>query len=630
MFLHSSKSLLSHSAIALNQISDGDIDSALKTMSEMRWRRALWSESSNFAEFTPWLESSAVSSEKSDQETNELIERILSRLDSWAAEMLASMDNEIASNTQLGIELLIENLLSKSWMYSCDIAVLTGELAVHIHSALKQRGQRKVIVFLDPSDIFFSSHYAYFSSQDDDDQLIKIGGSSSQIDEIAQLAGKLPRQLGLICPDPTKQVKDQYLELLALLQAVAIDANSKRIISPLLCDQYLSNLPLLAEWPSIRDCQRKFLNQDILVVSPGPSLSTDLDVLREHQDKFVIISALKATSALLNAGIRPDLAIWQDPRDHLAFIPKHPELFSVPILISECCHEKFLQGEFEQYYIFNHSHLTRVATANSLHGPELFNRSTKSVSTTACLISLELGCASVTLLGQDLSFGERKYISDGSDSDEILNDDQRYKFEIYCKSIDGILLKTQPNFLSFIKDFKELANRYSGVGLYNCTSRGAFLEGWDHLSLAERIARHKPTNHGRDRAPSFERLKASKGRLKEIKQSCLDLKSSLNNWLIESQVTIAMLKNGVRSSINIEELTSQEKELRALLKDDCSILALKCGGISDLIVHATYNCRTIEETFIVSLDYYEALDAAARKLILTCEEAIRNLEYKTI
>ena len=49
-------------------------------------------------------------------------------------------------------------------------------------------------------------------------------------------------------------------------------------------------------------------------VKPGPPLKQDLDCCKRYRP-LRIFAKVKALAALFDAGIKPDLAIWQDPRD---------------------------------------------------------------------------------------------------------------------------------------------------------------------------------------------------------------------------------------------------------------------------------------------------------------------------
>ena len=63
-------------------------------------------------------------------------------------------------------------------------------------------------------------------------------------------------------------------------------------------------------------CEQVFQDAQVAVVAPGPSLKQDLETLKANCHQFVVVVTLKAVDTLLDAGIVPDFAIWQDPRDH--------------------------------------------------------------------------------------------------------------------------------------------------------------------------------------------------------------------------------------------------------------------------------------------------------------------------
>ena len=68
----------------------------------------------------------------------------------------------------------------------------------------------------------------------------------------------------------------------------------------------------------------------MLILSPGPSLRDVFDQLDDASERFVTIAPLKSLDSLFDIGVKPDFAIWQDPRDHSYIIPRRPELREIP------------------------------------------------------------------------------------------------------------------------------------------------------------------------------------------------------------------------------------------------------------------------------------------------------------
>ena len=108
----------------------------------------------------------------------------------------------------------------------------------------------------------------------------------------------------------------------------------------------------LANLPSVMALKDQFEDADVLIVSPGPSLASDLELLTEVHDRFLVIATMKALGALFDAGIRPDLAIWQDPQDHSDAIPTHTEIADVGLILNEGCHPAFYEANFATHFAY--------------------------------------------------------------------------------------------------------------------------------------------------------------------------------------------------------------------------------------------------------------------------------------
>ena len=79
-------------------------------------------------------------------------------------------------------------------------------------------------------------------------------------------------------------------------------------------EQFVLNYLII--WPpSIMQCEDFFRDAQVITYLRDPHCERIWKFLTIHHS-FVVVAALKALDALLDAEIVPDFAIWQDPRDH--------------------------------------------------------------------------------------------------------------------------------------------------------------------------------------------------------------------------------------------------------------------------------------------------------------------------
>ena len=89
---------------------------------------------------------------------------------------------------------------------------------------------------------------------------------------------------------------------------------------------------------------------------------------------------------------------------------------------------------------------------------------------------------SITLVGQDLSMSKSgpSYASSiGSTQSNLA--EREY---LTCKGINGEELPTLADYYHYISEFEDFGLKCTkGIGLFNCTTFGAYLENWIHMPL---------------------------------------------------------------------------------------------------------------------------------------------------
>lgn len=625
MFLKSTRSLQKKCELALTEAQNGEISSSLALLSSIRWQRALMDETATAAKDPTSL---MFLSDREMRDLNQLVESIprleelLGSLDRWTAQAYEESEPSELFDSDLGLTLYIEHLLPKAWFYSGDIAVLAGDHLEKLHQILVSRGQRRFVIFLPTDQDARTPLLEYLSRSLTTEDLLVSPDMLPGLADIKTLVGDTWPKLGVLTPDIDDFERSMVDTLLDLLSSVCIQATTQKWLPQLTTEQYLNNLPRVAELPSIMQCEDAFRGAQVVVVSPGPSLRQDLEVLKAAHHQFLIIAALKAVDTLLDAGIVPDFAIWQDPRDHSIYLPSHPRTNEVSLILSDSCHANFFASCFKSHFIYSDFNLSTLPMAAVLHGDDGIRVGASSVSTVACLLALGLGCRGITLIGQDLHVTNGHYVSDSvsitDETKELLNASEG----LTCKGVDGDQLETLPNYLSFIGEFEQIALAYPHESLINCTSRGAFLAGWKHMGLSDWLAQIET---GEKKHISIENSTALDERKFALVESCVSLQQSLKLWLESSAAAADQLMDAVELGSAQTALGMQEKKLRELLDGDCHVLKFYCAGVSRLIANSVPSCEEVEDTYRMSMDYYAAMDRAARKLISICDDALLGL-----
>ena len=613
------KECRSATELALN----GDITGARKRLDRIRYLRALVARTRDVEGPVSDVVYQAASKNAALLDTYKkmaaLVNESLDFLREWIRSSRASFSNDELRASNEGMHLLIDDLLPGVWDFTQDIAVLTDMDGEKIRELLRGRGQRRFIWLSRQggAPMLGALHDRKLFDGGDDQAVhdtIRLGPSETLRPEQFKsiLGGSVPR-MALLCCEQVNEDQVRFNEISQVVSSAVIQATTAQWISVTTTEQYLANLLTIANCPSVLKLRPYFEGANVLILSPGPSLRDAFDQLDDAVERFVTIAPLKSLDSLFDVGVKPDFAIWQDPRDHSYIIPKRAELKEIPLILSESCHLSFFQAPFRRHFIAPDPTLVDLPTSHLLHGQSPPVLAGSSVSTLATILSLTLGASTVTLLGQDLSIQGGAYVSEDSSDPDV---EQEFLGSLTCDAIDGGEVLTQANYLAFIGEFRRIAEAFAADnGLYNCTSRGAYLAGWTHLSFAE----HPIMKH-RDKKPSQKQYVSLLSMHADIIEA--DLKSSVDQLHAElkNASAVAVELNSictrliVAESTDVGELEALEPQLRDALHNRCSVLAHYLASQSMAMKAAAESNFTLQDNLRLSSDYYEAIARASDRL----------------
>lgn len=230
---------------------------------------------------------------------------------------------------------------------------------------------------------------------------------------------------------------------------------------------------LLTDLKTIRN---KFKNIPAIVVSGGPSLKENIEILKKYQTKAVIFAVGTTLQALQNAGITPDFIVSIEMFNHASqFVDID---VSKSCLITETYSNGFLldknfKKKFVSYSIEN---VTNLWFANLLD-KSIDDYETKgTVSFCALNSAYLLGCSPIILLGQDLAFKNGSLYAAGTPLDclKYRKKENSDDYEIYVDSLDEFIEKSYTGIMD--RPRKEL-ERYANERLKELNNEFCFVKG---------------------------------------------------------------------------------------------------------------------------------------------------------
>lgn len=297
-----------------------------------------------------------------------------------------------------------------------------------------------------------------------------------------------PDVLLLIHP-PSLRIIPKHLEKFRMiLEEYLLFNRSLRNQKQKLTDNFMKNL--LLNDPGISNWIGKYKQQPMLLISAGPSLSKQLNLLKEAKkgDAFILGSVGTALNPLLKNGIKPDFIMLSDAQDHIVNQIINHNCKSIPLFyLSTANHQAVKIYNGVRYIVWQKGF--EMAEEQSKARTEPLIRTGGSVATSLLDLMVKMGAGPIALVGQDLSYtGGLTHASDTHNCKVINESTALIEIEDYYKQ--GTV-KTSMNLYSYLRWFERYARDHNGqCQFWNCTEGGAYINGWFHRPLKEFIRRY--------------------------------------------------------------------------------------------------------------------------------------------
>lgn len=288
--------------------------------------------------------------------------------------------------------------------------------------------------------------------------------------------------------------------------------------------EMLKSLNFKAKLPLFQNLSGKFNAVPAVIVSAGPSLAENLEVLKKNRNKVLIFAVGTALKVLLDNGIVPDFVNYIETHSSKSFFDgidtEKLNLIAEPCTAEDVFERKFKNIFLTTSYESNVNHLFAQICGFEL--PYFEGKGT--VAYQALYAAKIAGCSPIVLLGQDLAYTDGQCYAKGSIYEDLkcvaspdgckieVKDREKLKKAFYSSWTDktdaekeAVLNKTLENlnsslctvkdvlgrpvptsaeYKNFISFFEYFALQNKGIKLYNA-SNGADIRGFEHKSAQE-------------------------------------------------------------------------------------------------------------------------------------------------
>ncbi|WP_270986644.1 motility associated factor glycosyltransferase family protein [Campylobacter upsaliensis] len=254
--------------------------------------------------------------------------------------------------------------------------------------------------------------------------------------------------------------------------------------------QYVYNLASMIKNPSLKELleKRKAKFKSCVIVSTGPSLTKQLPLLKEVQERVVIFAADSAYPILMQNDIVPDYVCMVERTDFTAEFFKHDfgnKDDKTTFLLASLVHPNAIEylEKRGRNYILIPKHLN-FAQYVDLKAFSLLS-SAVSVAHMAFAIALELEFKELVFIGQDLAYNDVGH-SHPKDYQHSANfESEAYeKIKVVAYGGEGFV-ESHEIWIFFRQILEDLIKYVVSAKIYNATEGGARIEGMIEKPFSE-------------------------------------------------------------------------------------------------------------------------------------------------
>lgn len=437
--------------------------------------------------------------------------------------------------------------------------------------------------------------------------------------------------------------------------------------------ELIENLDKKIQLPEFAILQNKLADKPAIIVSGGPSLSKNIDIIKKYRDKVCIFAVGTAYKALKRNGIYPDFVNIIEMNDCSEQVLGE-DIENINFISEAYTNRRFYDLKFKNHFItFSSENPANLWFEQLISRKKKIKYETKgTVAYNALFCAKIAGCNPIILIGQDLAYTNGKLYADNSPYCEFkckydenikkysvyINDFEKLKNDLFkykdisddkknsyinyklnelnrriitVKGQDGKDLPSDFGFGIFIEYFQDFAYRYGKdktLKLYNASNGGAEIKGFKNV-LLEDILKSFNNNFSLDEIINevdlkpdvnqedfYQKIKCEIDILKNVQSKLIETKPIYENYKKEIKRAKILTSNAAK---NLKKVLSVIDNIYVNLSSKYKIVLLTC----------IKNTQKLND-FFKFLEKQE-LDIKTQKLIIEqiddfFKEAIPNIE----
>lgn len=358
---------------------------------------------------------------------------------------------------------------------------------------------------------------------------------------VSKLVNKETKMTISFLPSYKNLFYDDIIEVLKLAQRTQgllnAQQNTYKTMAAVSLKNQFNNLASIFKTPLVTQLADIYKGKTALILSAGPSLKENIQLIKENKDKFIIFAVNVTLKLLAQYEIEPDFVVAVEPcssTDHFSKTNVEKTYAILETFVASSVYNQNFKKKFT--YVSKNNYIN--PWIRRLLKEEANINTYGTVSYTALVSAVLMGFNKIIVCGQDLAFKNGECYAKGSQFDELecVFDEEKNEyvikardFEKYVestviqgqtleqrkknaiknieflnsnlctvKSQDGKLIPTQTGYYLFVDFFSKYAKKIKeekkDLVLINSSVGGAQIDGFENIELFEVIKDLEPVD----------------------------------------------------------------------------------------------------------------------------------------
>jgi len=558
----------------------------------------------------------------------------------WSKRYQGIASVESLSQSSEGRHAMLDYTLPLDWNFEGDVFIVFDDSELLFASELVERGQKRILFV--------------GTEKPASDKLLGVEHASSGValrTYFLQLTNPLPVRLSFIASNDAKARESIWQDIKHAFTLSHSNFHTHKALGGAWMTQGLKNLDAIAKSANLAALKPSLKGLPVIIISPGPSLDKNIHLLKALKGRAILMATAQCARALQAAGVVPDFIVIADPGNLVYFLDRVDTSLVEGLIAGVSCNPDFFRKSFKNTITFN-ANSTVDAWLSDIFGDTLAISAAGSVSIDCFYMAKYWESSQIIMVGLDLALSEgRGYSLQSANSEAQISIDEQTKtlkfsnlsenmreiFTAQGKTANGDsetlmtlpgyfgdTVFTRPNYHLFHGEFVALAQheltKPNPTPLVNCTEGGAYIDGFEHISLSEAIEKYLDQED--KNIP--EKIRVACANIDIARRDQLSKSAKLNivkniqeirHLIKECQ---ALSRPGKNTIAKMNKLKSKERDLINSIKH-APYISLPNVDLVKKAMEMAGDASNIKETNLVARYIYDSVDA-------TCKEVLNIIE----